>query len=70
MLQLVNLYNLFNVNIVITSISIVELQLVNKFGGEAVDFVADRPFVFYIEDETTGAKLFAGRVSDPSKFKE
>lgn len=37
----------------------------NKFGGDAREFIVDRPFVFYIEDETTGAKLFAGRVNDP-----
>ncbi|CAO1331347.1 unnamed protein product [Diamesa serratosioi] len=42
-----------------------EIELVNKFGGEAREFICDRPFVFYIEDETTGAKLFAGRVNDP-----
>ncbi|CAO1344240.1 unnamed protein product [Diamesa hyperborea] len=42
-----------------------EIELVNKFGGDAREFLVDRPFVFYIEDETTGAKLFAGRVNDP-----
>lgn len=30
-----------------------------------MEFVADHPFLFYIEDDVTGAKLFTGRVSDP-----
>jgi serine protease inhibitor len=42
-----------------------EIELVNKFGGAPMEFVADHPFLFYIEDDVTGAKLFAGRVSDP-----
>ena len=42
-----------------------EIELVNKFGGEPKEFIADHPFVFYIEDDTTGAKLFAGRVTNP-----
>lgn len=31
----------------------------------SVDFNADHPFLFYIEDETTGAILLSGRVDDP-----
>ncbi|KAL7043121.1 hypothetical protein ACKWTF_001398 [Chironomus riparius] len=42
-----------------------EIELVNKFGGEPKEFIADHPFVFYIEDDVTGAKLFSGRVSNP-----
>lgn len=48
-----------------TAWSATEIELVNKFGGEAREFVVDRPFLFYIEDDTTGAKLFSGRVNNP-----
>ncbi|CAG9798316.1 unnamed protein product [Chironomus riparius] len=45
--------------------SAIGVEHVIKFGGEQKEFIADHPFVFYIEDDTTGSKLFAGRVSDP-----
>lgn len=48
-----------------TAWSATEIELVNKFGGEPREFVVDRPFLFYIEDDTTGAKLFSGRVNNP-----
>jgi serpin B len=31
-----------------------------------VQFVVDRPFLFMLRDERTGASLFAGYVADPS----
>lgn len=41
----------------------------NKFGGDtSSDFIANRPFVFLIEDETTGTVLFAGKVCNPADF--
>lgn len=43
-----------------------QAQLVNKIAGGAKEFKADRPFMFYIEDEKTGNILFAGKVSDPT----
>jgi serine protease inhibitor len=48
-----------------TAFSATEIELVNKFGGEPREFIVDRPFLFYIEDDTTGAKLFSGRVNNP-----
>lgn len=45
-----------------------EIQLVNKFGGDGTQiFNANRPFVFFIEDETTGSLLVVGKVEDPTK---
>lgn len=41
-------------------------QLVNKIGGGTKEFKANRPFLFYIEDEKTGNTLSAGKVSDPT----
>lgn len=44
-----------------------EVSLVNKFGDDGVkDFVANRPFVFMIEDERNSAILFSGKVVDPT----
>lgn len=43
-----------------------QAQLINKIGGGTKDFIANRPFLFYIEDEKTGNILFAGKVSDPT----
>uniref|UniRef100_A0A1Y9H2H2 Serpin domain-containing protein n=1 Tax=Anopheles dirus TaxID=7168 RepID=A0A1Y9H2H2_9DIPT len=43
-----------------------EIQLVNKFGGDGLKiFTANRPFIFFIEDETFGTMLFAGKIEDP-----
>lgn len=42
-----------------------QVELVNKFGGDPKVVMVDKPFVFYIEDEHTGQKLFAGKVSRP-----
>lgn len=46
-----------------------EIQLVNKFGGDGTQiFNANRPFVFFIEDEHTGSLLVVGKVEDPTKW--
>lgn len=41
------------------------VSLTNKFGGD-YEFRADRPFMFMIEDETTGTLLFSGKVTNPN----
>ena len=32
---------------------------------DAVEFNANRPFLFFLRDDRTGAVLFAGQVTDP-----
>lgn len=34
-------------------------------GCRPKEFIANHPFVFFVEDDTTGAKILAGRVSNP-----
>lgn len=46
-----------------------EIALVNKFGEDVdgqVEVIANRPFLFFIQDEATRQLLFTGRVADPS----
>lgn len=40
------------------------VSLVNKFGAN-IEFNADRPFLFLIEDETTSTLIFSGKVTKP-----
>ncbi|EDS43744.1 plasminogen activator inhibitor 1 [Culex quinquefasciatus] len=42
-------------------------SLVFTIATEPERFVADRPFLFFIEEESTGTVLFAGKVEDPSQ---
>jgi serpin B len=42
-----------------------EIEVIDKFGGDPREFVANHPFVFYIEDDITGAKLFSGVINNP-----
>ncbi|CAK1545668.1 unnamed protein product [Leptosia nina] len=50
--------------------SATEITLENKFGGEepTATLTANKPFMFFIRDETSQQLLFTGRVSDPSLF--
>lgn len=41
------------------------MRTTSLVGGPVVEFKADHPFVFLIEDTTTGRLLFAGRVATP-----
>lgn len=40
------------------------VSLVNKFGA-SIEFNADHPFLFLIEDETTSTLIFSGKVTKP-----
>ncbi|XP_054005650.1 uncharacterized protein LOC128890802 isoform X1 [Hylaeus anthracinus] len=46
-----------------TAYAATEVDLVNKMGEET--FYADHPFIFYIEDESTGTILYMGKMVDP-----
>lgn len=51
-----------------TVYAVTEIALVNKFGDTIKEFIADRPFLFFIQDETTGTLLFGGKVTNPGEF--
>lgn len=44
----------------------------NKFGVDdyTEEFIADKPFLFYIEDESTKQILFLGKIEDPSNLSD
>ncbi|XP_072933677.1 uncharacterized protein [Epargyreus clarus] len=49
--------------------SATEISIVNKFGEDVVsnaEMIANRPFLFFIQDEATKQMLFMGRLSDPT----
>lgn len=43
-------------------------EIGNKFGGNPIveEFIVNRPFIFFIEEEATGSILFAGKVLEPT----
>lgn len=43
-----------------------EVEIVNRFGADEEEFIVNRPFVFFIEEESTGNILFAGKVTNPT----
>lgn len=54
-----------------TAYSATEIALENKFGEQVMpvaEVVANKPFLFFIQDELTRQLLFTGRVSDPTLF--
>ncbi|XP_068619932.1 uncharacterized protein [Battus philenor] len=51
-----------------TAYSATEITLENKFGEEEsfYEVIANKPFMFFIQDDATRQLLFTGRVTDPS----
>lgn len=47
-----------------TAFAATQISLTNKFGGD-FEFIANHPFLFLIEDETTGTMIFTGKVQQP-----
>jgi serpin B len=43
------------------------VEITSTWRPRSEPFNVDRPFLFYITNDTTGVILFAGRISDPSK---
>ncbi|XP_067621668.1 serine protease inhibitor 27A-like [Eurosta solidaginis] len=45
-----------------------EVEIVNRFGGSEYieEFIVNRPFLFFIEEERAGNILFAGKVKNPT----
>lgn len=48
-----------------TAFTAIEVQVANKIEEEV--FHATQPFIFYIEDETTGTILYVGKVANPAQ---
>lgn len=70
--QHIDLYNVMSIRLYnFSSIYFVystEIALVNKFGEDtesSYEVVANKPFLFFIQDEPTRQLLFTGRVSNP-----
>jgi serpin B len=45
--------------------TVVSTRLSYMLADAGEPFVVDRPFLFYVVDQASGAVLFAGRISDP-----
>lgn len=55
----------------ITFSYLTEIALENKFGGDTMsnaEVIANKPFLFFIQDDQTKQLLFTGRVADPSLY--
>ncbi|XP_068082596.1 uncharacterized protein [Anabrus simplex] len=52
-----------------TASAVTQISTGNRF-GQGLRFHANHPFLFFIEDETTGTVLFVGKVVDPTNTAE
>jgi serine protease inhibitor len=55
------------VNEVGTEAAAVGTTLIDYF-GEFMNFIVDRPFIFFIKHEITGTLLFWGTIVDPTNY--
>ena len=46
------------------AVTVVEMRELSSMG--AIPFIVDRPFIFVIRENSSGALLFMGKVSDPT----
>lgn len=50
-----------------TTVTVVATAMVNENRPPPEPFIVDRPFLFFIVDQQTGAVLFQGRIADPRR---
>jgi len=48
------------------AVTVVEMTYSSSGGGTPISFIVDRPFIFVIRENSSGALLFMGKVSDPA----
>ena len=48
-----------------TAVTDLGMVVATSAGAPPIEFIVDKPFLFLIRDEQTGAGLFAGAIRDP-----